>query len=278
MKVQHFILTRFNLRLAELSEDLVRDKFGNKIDRDQWLEHRFKLFERYCLPSMAAQKNQDFRWMLFFDEATPARFREHIERLKADCPQIQAFFIRGPHIHDYVMEQVEADTSVLITTRMDNDDALHEDALQVIRDQVGNGDRDLCVNLRYGLELIDDKALELNDVKAEVISHKYNHFSSLIEVRKTRGFVTIFESSHGRISSLAPVRQIYSTPYWLVVLHDRNITNQNFAQVKFSFSAPKSLRRYFKNHLLLKLRRRFWAPQLRRKFTYPEIQKMFHIK
>ena len=270
MKVQHFILTRFNLRLGELSENLTRDKFGNKIDRDQWLEHRFKLFERYCLPSMAAQKNQDFRWMLFFDEATPARFREHIERLQADCPQIQAFFIRGPHIHDYVMEQVEADTSVLITTRMDNDDAFHEDALQVIRDQVGNGDRDLCVNLRYGLELIDDKA--------EVISHKYNPFSSLIEVRKTRGFVTIFESSHGRISSLAPVRQIYSTPFWLVVIHDRNVTNQNFAQIKFSFSDPKSLRRYFKNHLLLKLRRRFWAPQLRKKFTYPEIQKMFHIK
>ena len=216
--------------------------------------------------------------MLFFDEATPAHFREHIERLKAGCPQIQAFFIRGTQIHDYVMEQVEADTSVLITTRMDNDDAFHQDALQVIRDQAGNGDRDLCVNLRYGLELIDDKALELNDVKAEVSSHKYNPFSSLIEVRKTREFVTIFGSFYGRIRSLAPVRQIYSTPFWLRVVHDRNITNQSFAQMKFGFSDLKSLRRYIKNYLLPKLRRRFWAPQLRRKFTCPEIQKMFHIK
>ena len=71
-KVQHFILTRFNLRLVEVSADLDSDKFGNKIDRDQWLLHRFELFERYCLPSMAAQANQDFRWFLFFDEATSA--------------------------------------------------------------------------------------------------------------------------------------------------------------------------------------------------------------
>ena len=108
-KVQHFILTRFNLRLVELSTDLDSDKFGNKIDRDQWLLHRFELFERYCLPSMAAQANQDFRWFLFFDEATPSQFRERIELARDSCPQIQAFYIKGTHIHDYVLEQVDTD-------------------------------------------------------------------------------------------------------------------------------------------------------------------------
>lgn len=270
-KVQHFILTRFNLRLVELSADLDSDKFGHKIDRDQWLSHRFELFERYCLPSMAAQTNQDFRWFLFFDEATPTRFRERIEQDRESCPQIQAFYIQGTHIHDYVMEQVDADTEVLITTRMDNDDAFHEDAMRVVRDQVGNGERDLCVNLRYGLEL--------NGSEGEVISHKYNPFSSLIETRKESGFVTIFGSSHGHISSLAPVRQINSTPYWLRVIHDRNITNRPMSdRIKLSFGDLKSLRHYIKNHVLLKLRRRFWPAQLRKKYTLDEIQTMFHIR
>jgi len=269
-KVQHFILTRFNLRLVELSADLDSDKFGNKIDRDQWLVHRFELFERYCLPSMAAQANQDFRWFLFFDEATPSEFRERIERDRNSCPQMQAFYIKGTHIHDYVLEQVDADTDVLITTRLDNDDAFHEDAMRVVRDQVGNGERDLCVNLRYGLEL--------NGSEAEVISHKYNPFSSLIETRKSTDFVSIFGSSHGRISSLAPVRQIYATPYWLRVIHEQNITNRPASErIKLNFSDLKALRRYIKKHLLHKLRRRFWAPQLRRKYTQDEIQAMFHI-
>ncbi len=270
MKIQHFILTRFNLRLSGLSHNLESDKFGAKVDRDQWLEHRFELFERFCLPSMVAQKNQDFRWLLFFDEATAGPFRDRIERARTSCQQIQAFYIKGTNIHDYVMDQVDAVTSVLITTRMDNDDAFHEDALRVIRNQVGSGDRDLCVNLRYGLEL--------TGTEAEVISHKYNPFSSLIEARKERGFVTIFGSSHSKTRRLAPVRQIYSTPYWLRVIHDRNITNRSFDQIKLSFANLKSVRRYIKNRLLLKLRRRFWSAPLRKKYAFAEIQEMFHIR
>ncbi|MDH3221756.1 MAG: putative rhamnosyl transferase [Gammaproteobacteria bacterium] len=269
-KIQHFVLTRFNLRLEELSQDLSTDKTGRKIDRDEWLTHRFGLFERYCLPSMTAQKNRDFQWLLFFDESTPERFRNRIEADSAVCPQIRIFYIKGTHIHGHLMDLVDPDTDVLITTRLDNDDAFHEDALQVIREQVQNTRSNLCVNLRFGLELKGNEA--------EVISHRYNPFSSMIEFPENGEYRTIFATAHGKISSIAPVRQIVDQPYWLRVIHDRNITNrEGEAFARPSMRDFKSMRRYLKNRVLIKLRRGLWPNELRRKYGIDEIRQKFHI-
>ena len=61
----HFLITRFNLNLYE------RDKHAAPTRTARWLEHRFEVFERYCLPSVAAQTATDFRWLCLFDAATP---------------------------------------------------------------------------------------------------------------------------------------------------------------------------------------------------------------
>lgn len=46
LELQHFLLTRFNLLLWR------QDKEGGKVRTTKWLEHRFLLFEKYCLPSI----------------------------------------------------------------------------------------------------------------------------------------------------------------------------------------------------------------------------------
>ena len=46
MTLQHFILTRFNILLWR------KDKSGSPVRSREWLEHRFSLFERFCLPSL----------------------------------------------------------------------------------------------------------------------------------------------------------------------------------------------------------------------------------
>ena len=65
------ILTRFNLATPG-RESTLRNQPG-------WLAGRFELFERYCLPTLAAQTSRDFRWIVYFDEATPEPFRARIE-------------------------------------------------------------------------------------------------------------------------------------------------------------------------------------------------------
>lgn len=55
-EVQHFILTRFNLLLWNKAKD------GQMVRTTKWLEHRFSLFENYCIPSIKNQTCQDFEW------------------------------------------------------------------------------------------------------------------------------------------------------------------------------------------------------------------------
>ena len=70
--LQHFILTRFNLLLWN------KDKEGNKVRTMEWLEHRFALFENYCLPSIKNQTCQEFVWIVLFDSTTPDIFKNRI--------------------------------------------------------------------------------------------------------------------------------------------------------------------------------------------------------
>ena len=83
---EHLIITRFNLNLY------ARDKHAAPTRTERWLEHRFEIFERYCLPSVAAQTNPNFRWLCLFDAATPAAYRRRIGGSQSVCPQFRAVF------------------------------------------------------------------------------------------------------------------------------------------------------------------------------------------
>ena len=46
---QHFVITRFNLDLYAWDKNRIPTR------TEKWLQHRFDIFEQYCLPSMQAQ-------------------------------------------------------------------------------------------------------------------------------------------------------------------------------------------------------------------------------
>ena len=84
---QHFILTRFNLRIWR------QDKHGSAVRTREWLEHRFGLFEKYCLPSIANQTCKDFEWVVLFDDKTPDEFRNRISEYHV-LPSVGPFICR----------------------------------------------------------------------------------------------------------------------------------------------------------------------------------------
>ena len=71
---RHFILTRMNVGVHN-GHTVV----GDKVHPGEWLERRLQIFERYCLPSIEAQTDRDFTWVLSFDGQTPSSFRDRIE-------------------------------------------------------------------------------------------------------------------------------------------------------------------------------------------------------
>ena len=71
MKYKHIILTRFNLQF-ELGNDIYI--------QPSWLDERFRLFKRYCLPSIVGQTNQNFTWVILSSEQTPTKYKERLSQ------------------------------------------------------------------------------------------------------------------------------------------------------------------------------------------------------
>ncbi len=165
MRLQHFLMTRFNLGLypADMNQ-AYRDKSGQApaTDPDKWMQDRLELFDKYCVPSVMSQSNKNFTWLVVFDPKTPSKFRERIERYRDDgvlvplyaksrCrdeARVVASVFSGkllrflhfeaalPAAQDYVTRRLDKWTEYIITTRLDNDDAIHSDFVRRVQDLV----------------------------------------------------------------------------------------------------------------------------------------------
>ena len=134
----HVILTRFNLATPG-RESAIRNQPG-------WLAGRFELFERYCLPTLAAQRGVSaggFRWIVYFDDGTPEPFRARIEacRRVADFHPFFTPIFPGEQWGISARAVLAAEGRAapwLLSTRLDNDDGL---AVDFVAARAGGGRR-----------------------------------------------------------------------------------------------------------------------------------------
>lgn len=211
-RVAHLLLTRFNVPHARYA----RDKRGAATCTPEWLAHRFELFERFCLPSVRGQRGADFDWLVFFDEVTPEPFRGRILAYR-DVPRLRpCFAAHFDELPERVRAEAPPEAEYLITSRLDNDDALARDALRAVRGA-------FC---RQPLEFVN---LATGYILARGALHRArlprNPFLSLIERRAAEPWPTAWGVAHDRAHEIGPVRDLAERPYWLQVVHDRNLTN-----------------------------------------------------
>jgi hypothetical protein len=268
MRLQHFLITRFNLRL----QGVARDKRGGQVLTRDWLEERLEIFEHYCLPSVLNQTEQRFVWLLLLDEATDREVVKRVEGYRRLAENLEPVYL--PPIGDAgdlarpVRERLSPETEILVTSRLDNDDALHEDALAAVRRRV-RGRREF-LNLRLGFVT--------EGSRARVVSHKYGPFTSLVEPLGNGPLLTVYCTTHGRQRRVAPVRQIAQRPLWLRVVHARNVANTAFEERRaIDFRSPRQLHAWFRHRVARRVRRRFWPEALRREYRIEEIAGSFHI-
>jgi Putative rhamnosyl transferase len=202
--VTHLVLTRFNVRWIVGPHDT------------GWLAHRFDLFERYCLPSMQGQTNQGFRWLVFFDEDTPEPFRSRIDGY-TDWPAFTPVFIGPPssQVYDDAIAAHLDGADRLVTTRLDNDDAIGRDFVARVQAAARPGTREF-LNLPVGYVWHRGRLYRHE--------HPSNAFISLSE--PAAGFRSVWASQHDEAGRVAPVHQVAGGPAWLQVIHDRNVSNR----------------------------------------------------
>lgn len=268
MKTQHFLITRFNLRLRTTRAGR-RQQPGLT---HEWMEERLDLFERVCAPSVRHQTNQEFVWLLFLDEETPPATVARVVSAVAGVEAELVFLPAGSDdstIAAAVRERVHAETGLLLTTRLDNDDALHEDAMAKIR-KTARPHRREFLNPRFGW--VTDGRL------ARVKAHKYGHFTTLVEPREFGEFRTVHCGlAHSRVRRFARVRQVGGGPFWLEVVHGRNVSNRMVGEPRaHSYTSLLGLHRWFRYEIVAHARQLAWPRRFRGDHTLSDIAAPFH--
>jgi len=254
-------MTRFNVGLyPKQMEQAYSDKLGRvpAEDPDRWMKNRFELFERFCVPSVRNQSVKDFIWLVVFDAKTPQRYLDRADRLGRGCHLVPLRAERGHRrtLRLYAAHSLKPDTEYLITSRIDNDDAIHRDFMKTVQDCLRSdapkkprgfvrllhrwlpdktrmGDSHykrmlqrstpnegrIAINFMLGFSFDGDRLA--------LFSNERNSFISLLErTDLVGGILTTWATEHKRIGQIATVREIATKPLWVRVIHDENLRNE----------------------------------------------------
>jgi hypothetical protein len=216
----HFLLTRFNTRLGERASE-------------EWLRHRIVYFEKVCRHSVINQTNKNFRWLIYFDAERDEWFQKEVDRLSVGV--FEPIWVDGPLTAEKAAAAVQKRSAApwVITTRVDNDDALARDFIEAVQAQFSREDHQF-INFQAGLQMSDDGAVYRR-------SDPSSPFISLIERRTEKPLNGVYMGRHDKIAAFGPIRQIVAPPMWLQMVHGLNIGNA----LRGIRAAPDAVNDYF---------------------------------
>ena len=205
-RFRHPILTRFNVRIEQC------DPPG-----PDWIGHRFAIFERFCFPSVRSQTNHNFDWVVFCHPEMPAALRERVRAL-AEWKTFRPIFFFN--VFDQAMVRAAiADLvqgfSHLITTRLDNDDAVSRTFVDTIQKHFTGQDFEF-LNFTNGYIWQQGRLYRGQNL--------CNPFVSLVE--RAENYATVYCGNHAHLDRIGPVVQIPEPAAWLQVVHGRNLSNR----------------------------------------------------
>ena len=221
-----FIITKFNINIIygiykreELKkEDIVTNK--------DYLEKRFKLFEKYYLPSLNSQTDKKFKAIVLFHTQTPEEFKEKIKQYKKQYDFFEPLYVDSYNI-DAIREVIKKTTknNWIMTLRIDNDDAVSTKFVETMKQNFAPIDK-------MYLSPADGACFEVNNNIAYSYRHKSGHFLGKVE-RNDKNLVTVYQKNydefmeHPKAIKLKDFLLIETPkePMWLEVIHDSNVSN-----------------------------------------------------
>lgn len=210
-KFEHYLLTCFNL-------DRGFDP-DNKRNSLEYLEQRFSIFESITVPSVAAQSCSNFSWLVFFDPATPEQYKFKAEALLKSVKSIPVYVKNIKEIKEFITNKLKNKTEYLITTNLDNDDAISENFIKLIQSNLKQ-EEVYMINLPIGY-MISQKGLLMR----EFFSSPFHTLSEKV----SNEIITCLDIPHVLTYMLqkedVPVYQIISEPSWLQIIHKSNVSN-----------------------------------------------------
>lgn len=210
LRMDHVVLTRFNLPTPG-PESLIRAQEG-------WLRNRIALFERYTVPSMKAQSTDAFTWVVYVDPLSPTWLLDSLAVHEAAgvlhvLPR-ESVTWRDAAADARAISGAHGD--LLVTTNLDNDDAVGSDFIARIQQAAQTTPR-AAIYLRDGLVIAGDEVYLRRDPD--------NAFCSVSEPWSAEP-LTAWRDWHTMLHRHLPAVSVSGEPGWLQVIHGQNVSNR----------------------------------------------------
>ncbi|NQZ68016.1 MAG: hypothetical protein HRT89_08095, partial [Lentisphaeria bacterium] len=137
MKIEHLLITRFSYRNYTNGNGRSPQYDSDPLDPEK-LEFRFLIFEMICLPNILAQVNKDFTWVFIIDEHLAQEYRDKLFELTKSLKNVYLYEFKNEDQFslDCFKDYFSADADYVITTNIDDDDALPVYYIQDMHDHV----------------------------------------------------------------------------------------------------------------------------------------------
>lgn len=154
------------------------------------------------------------------DDKTPEIYRDILGRIKYRNLKFVYINFRKVGIIDALLNDTRPGQYDLITTRLDNDDAIHQDTINDIQTAYLRGidnPKPWAIDMPFGC------TLDLATKKMYITEYPFNANITLIEDSQQAG--TVWQCQHGQIQQKFNYQFIGPKPYWIIVLHSQNLGN-----------------------------------------------------
>ena len=132
MKFEHYILTRFNLPYEY--------PYRRRWNKPEWLDMRCHIFEKIAIPSYQHQTNKNFTNLLLASIHTVEPYKSRIESWGLPVVWLSGnayeFNEMESTMRSIMLNRLKEDTTHLISSLADSDDALHEDYVKLVQEQI----------------------------------------------------------------------------------------------------------------------------------------------
>lgn len=269
IRYKHFILTHFNLKLSEEGERcFVVDKNLHSTQNDNWMNERIRLFDKYSFPSIAAQTNKNFTWLVLFDENTPDKYKAIFEEYHQKCNNCVPVYM-GPSGRENLYEKVSPilksflnQEEYIITTNIDNDDTFHEDIVENIQNEFLKEPKETLYRFVYGYQYFENMNFMMR------MKYPHNHFLTLASLVTDEHIKPITHYGHTRAHKRLPHVDIITTPMWIEIVHGSNVNNSLRVKFKIKYK-PVLANRNFDQHYHTDIQLKVGNNIMRSIFTLP---------
>jgi hypothetical protein len=194
---------------------------GISLSPDEWMKHRMNLFITFTLPSVMSQTNQNFTWIVLMDDMTPGVYRDILARITYRNLKFVYINPGQTGIIGALLNNIDHGQYDLITTRLDNDDAIHKTTINDIQTVYLQKNSEHSGPWVIGLPL--GCTLDLASKKMYITEYPNNAYVSLVE--DSQDAKSVWQCQHADIPSKFNWCFITPTLYWVTIIHSQNLAN-----------------------------------------------------